>query len=38
MANLVARKLRRNETVAEKRLELRKLRLMGYHFRETASH
>ena len=35
MANHVARKLRRNETVAEKQLwrELRTLRSMGYHFR-----
>ena len=35
MANQVARKLRKSETVAEKRLwqELRKLRAQGYHFR-----
>ena len=35
MANQIARKLRKTETVAEKRLwrELRKLRVMGYHFR-----
>ena len=36
MAHQVARKLRKNETVAEKRLwqELRKLREQGYHFRK----
>ncbi len=35
MANQLARKLRKTETVAEKRLwqELRKLRARGYHFR-----
>ena len=35
MANQIARKLRKTETVAEKRLwrEIRKLRVMGYHFR-----
>lgn len=35
MANQIARKLRKSETVAEKRLwqELRKLRAQGYHFR-----
>ncbi len=35
MANQIARKLRKSETVAEKRLwqELRKLRTRGYHFR-----
>ncbi len=35
MANQTARKLRKNETIAEKRLwkELRELRRQGYHFR-----
>ena len=35
MANQTARHLRKNETIAEKRLwkELRKLRAQGYHFR-----
>ena len=35
MANQTARALRKNETIAEKRLwrELRKLRAQGYHFR-----
>ena len=35
MANQIARRLRKTETIAEKRLwrELRKLRAMGYHFR-----
>ena len=36
MANQTARHLRKNETIAEKRLwkELRKLRAQGYHFRQ----
>mgnify|MGYP003552704541 CR=1 FL=1 len=35
MANQTARKLRKNETIAEKRLwrEIRELRRQGYHFR-----
>ena len=38
MANERARQLRKNQTVAEKRLwnELRKLRWQGYHFRRQA--
>ena len=38
MANLVARHLRKNETVAEKQLwnELRHLRAQGFHFRRQA--
>jgi very-short-patch-repair endonuclease len=35
MANQTARRLRKNETIAEKQLwrELRQLRAQGYHFR-----
>ena len=38
MANQVARRLRKNETIAEKQLwkELRELRRQGYHFRRQA--
>ena len=38
MANQIARRLRKTETIAEKRLwrELRKLRAQGYHFRRQA--
>ena len=38
MANQIARHLRKNETIAEKRLwkELRQLRVQGYHFRRQA--
>jgi very-short-patch-repair endonuclease len=38
MANQIARHLRKNETIAEKKLwkELRNLRRQGYHFRRQA--